>query len=395
MGKGGVSQIAAGGVFILGMLAFFACSDLGGLTAGNESGKDASADRKVANPDAAESEDGAIVCDEGKTACGALCSDLSNDSQNCGRCGHDCLGAKCVQGACEPITLASGLNIPQGIAIDKNDVYVTVYGSGDVIRIPKVGGPPQTITGDTLSPFGIALDLDGTGLAKKVVWGESRLSSSQLLYCTLPDCPTIGKVPAAEDVRYVAVSNGVAYWTQSGTGAGSVRKCSLSNCTQPTLVSNEIEAEGLAVHDAVVVITRRQVAGSARRMTTSGGGAIDLIPTLDNPTGITTDGTMVFVAVNGGSAIAKCPLLGCTGPSTFAFATSPHEVAMDAQNVYWGNGLASGGSIAYCAVAGCEGGKPKILVPDQKNPFGIAVDDKAIYWTNSSAQGSVMKIAKP
>ena len=156
-------------------------------------------------------------------------------------------------------------------------------------------------------------------------------------------------------------------------------------------------AWGVAVKDAVLVVGRRQTSGSVRRITTAGNGLVDLVTPLDNPEGLATDGQNVFVAVNSGSAIAKCPLLGCSGPPTFAFATYAHGVATDGSNVYWTNGLAKGGSVQWCPTSGCNG-DPRTLAPDQSNAADIVVDDEAVYWTNSvpkGSGGSVMKIAKP
>ena len=34
-------------------------------------------------------------------------ADTMNDAKNCGVCGHDCLGGKCLKGACQPIILAT------------------------------------------------------------------------------------------------------------------------------------------------------------------------------------------------------------------------------------------------------------------------------------------------
>ncbi len=370
-----------------------ACSDLGDLS-GGEDPPDAGEDRKIASPDASES-DSDVTCEPGKTACGSLCSDVTNDAQNCGRCDHDCLGAKCEAGRCQPFTLVAGLNIPQGIALDNTDVYFTVYGSGDVMRVAKTGGSPVTITTDTTSPHGIALDLDGTGAAKRIAWGERRGTSSQLLNCALPGCTVVTKVPATEDVRSVASAGGIIYYTQSTTTVGSIRKIAYGSAIPTVILEPEPGADAIFVRENFLLVAKKTKTGAVRRMTTGGGGAIDLIPTLDNPSGVITDGTSVFAAVNGGSQIAKCPLLGCTGSSTFALATYPHEIVIDDTNVYWSNGLANGGSIAYCPIAGCPDDKPIILVPDQKNPYGIAVDDKAVYYTTSSPSGALMKIAKP
>ena len=67
----------------------------------------------------------------------------------------------------------------------------------------------------------------------------------------------------------------------------------------------------------------------------------------------------------------------------------------DGVDVYWTNGLATGGSVVTCPIAGCNGTTPRVVAADQKNPYTIAFDEHAIYWTSSVPGGQVMKIAKP
>jgi hypothetical protein len=367
------------------------CSGLGGLSGGEDPpSQDAATDR--GSSEGGTLEDGGTGCTIGATACGGACVDLETDGKNCGRCGRDCLGAGCTKGACGVIPLVSGLNIPQHVALDDEYVYATVYAENKVIRVKKAGGAPEVISTDTSSPWGLALGLDAKGKATHVAWGEARLSASNFNICAVPTCGTQVKYQNPTAIRGVAVSGNFVYFAHEA----GVSFCNFPTCLAVTGVGGaEPDAHGLLVTSSnVLLFSRRQTMGKVRRMTTSGGGAIDLITPLDDPEGIATDGVNVFVAVNNGSQIAKCPLLGCNGPSTFAFATYPHHVATDGVNVYWGNGLANGGSIGWCPVGGC-GGSPKTLATDQKNPYGIAVDDQAVYWVNSGPGGGIFKIAKP
>ena len=104
----------------------FACSGLGGPSGGNDLPlSDAASDR---GGETGTLEDGGSSCGGGTTACGGgVCADLQSDGRNCGRCGRDGLGAGCANGACGVITLVSGLNIPQHIALDAEYVYATLY----------------------------------------------------------------------------------------------------------------------------------------------------------------------------------------------------------------------------------------------------------------------------
>ncbi|MBK6533091.1 MAG: hypothetical protein IPF99_26940 [Deltaproteobacteria bacterium] len=58
-------------------------------------------------------EDGSIACSTGRTFCGALCRDLSSDSNNCGSCHLACpSGQVCVAGMCSSRPLYHGWSSP-------------------------------------------------------------------------------------------------------------------------------------------------------------------------------------------------------------------------------------------------------------------------------------------
>ena len=45
--------------------------------------------------------DADAVCDPTLFSCGGFCVDLSNDSKNCGMCGHSCPSGQCKKGNCK------------------------------------------------------------------------------------------------------------------------------------------------------------------------------------------------------------------------------------------------------------------------------------------------------
>jgi len=58
-------------------------------------------------------EDGSLVCSTGRTLCGAMCRDLSSDSNNCGTCSQVCIsGQVCVAGLCSSMPLYHGWSSP-------------------------------------------------------------------------------------------------------------------------------------------------------------------------------------------------------------------------------------------------------------------------------------------
>jgi hypothetical protein len=72
------------------------------------------------------------VCTTGQTVCPNACSTLSNDGNNCGACGHSCLGGVCSNGSCLPVTLAKipATSRAAGLAVNSTTVFTTVPGNG-------------------------------------------------------------------------------------------------------------------------------------------------------------------------------------------------------------------------------------------------------------------------
>lgn len=79
----------------------------------------------------------------------------------------------------------------------------------------------------------------------------------------------------------------------------------------------------------------------------------------------------------------KVPLRGGTVTTLASDQSSPHDIAIDANNVYWTN--SAGGSVMKVSLAG---GAPTTLASGQSDPYGIAVDPASVYWTGG---GNVMK----
>ena len=95
---------------------------------------DAAAEPDVVSPSAdAPHDEGATVAEDASDASNdakdapvdvATCNPnfFSSDSHNCGRCGHDCLGAECKNGACQPILLLTSRAHPTSIVAADDQV---------------------------------------------------------------------------------------------------------------------------------------------------------------------------------------------------------------------------------------------------------------------------------
>lgn len=78
---------------------------------------------------------GGATCEDGLVACGGdVCDiDLDADPENCGSCGHDCLGGECEQGECQPVALHLEGNLFD-LAADEEFVFFST--DQTVERIP-------------------------------------------------------------------------------------------------------------------------------------------------------------------------------------------------------------------------------------------------------------------
>jgi hypothetical protein len=196
--------------------------------------------------------------------------------------------------------------------------------------------------------------------------------------------------------------SGNVFWTCEAADAGANVRYHPVNVGGPMdILAGEPGAYGIIYTgfggNGYLYFTRREAAGRVRRCLRDGSNPVDWVTGLQNPEGLTADFDTVWIADTDADRIARCPLqTGCgTTATTFAPAHHPHAVIADDKNVYWSNGLASGGSVSWCPKTGCPASGPGTLAANQPNPLGLLVDGEYVYWANSVAGGAVMRIRKP
>ena len=99
-----------------------------------------------------------VSCDSGFASCGGACvpaATFQTDANNCGSCGHGCIGGTCIGGACQPWLVASNVfvasdnyanNQPPPFATDGVKVAYVMSGGQDGfsdVEVPLAGGTPD------------------------------------------------------------------------------------------------------------------------------------------------------------------------------------------------------------------------------------------------------------
>jgi hypothetical protein len=272
--------------------------------------------------------------------CSGHCVNESNDSSNCGACGHNCEGGQCSGGKCQPATLATGIGA-SGLALDSANLYWIDTVMNNVVQLPLSGGSSVTLASGQVSLAGITVDANSV------------------------------------------------YWTAFGGGnlmMGTVMKCAIGGCAgnPQTLASDQINPSGIAVEGNNVYWG--EYTSSPVYSVPIGGGTPVAVTTMSNgqPAGLAVDSTDVYWVAPGGGTVNKCAIGGCgASPTTLVSGLSfPEYIALDANNVYWSE-LTTGGSVMKCAKSGCPSG-PTTLASGG-SPGSIVVVGSTVIWADSSS----------
>jgi hypothetical protein len=394
----------------------------GGGQDGSESGSGASSggDGAGSGGDVVTAGDGARdvvapACEAGLVPCGGACVDPQSDGANCGRCAHDCGGGGCTMGACQPFTIASGLNTPRDISVSGGNVYWTDHSaSGDVSVCPVTGctGMPQQLATGLQLASGIAVS--GSALVFGC-YGSTPPEGGANLGAGAFECDTSGcggMGPAALTsgpgaIVGVATDGVNAYWNDASLS--QVFSCAIGGCGgNPTQIAAGIGTPWYGITlDATNVYFAGRSDGNVYACPKAGcmgGTATPLVTGLTGPFGLAVDATDVYFTefdpnnLSTPGPVAKCALTGCASPTIVAAAqATPVGIAVDGSGVYWANqaaGNATAGTVAYCPKSGCPASGPTTLASGRNGPFLVALDADFVYWTETTG-GNVMRVAKP
>jgi hypothetical protein len=320
------------------------------------------------------------ACDGGFADCDGIfaggCSYTPNsDAQNCGICGHSCLGGACLAGRCQPVVVAgdplhdTGLGHVSSLVVLNGVLYGTsAFGSGGaVFAVPAMPAPgaltwlvqpgggvgAQALATDGASLFyaiseaggpeaaGIwNVRLDGSGNTLVVAGGTTSGGA-----CDLPGGG--GASAYGDQAGPIALDGGYLYWVRA---TSSDCAAPWPACRCPGVYRATTDGSGVAVYHA----------GTSSPAAFGGNYAGD--PIADS-------GTLYFAgrdahdAGNRVQAVTAAMFAGGAPPTTLTTTGNPSEVATDATHVYWigsSTTTACGGSTAcapgeHCGAGVCTG----------------------------------------
>src|SRR5206468_1326744 len=111
--------------------------------------------------------DTSTVADAPFTGDSGPCGDILTSGDNCGRCGHSCLGGACADGGCQPLAIRSNTS-PRNLAVDKDHVYWLEPKTNRVMQADKDGKNTLELAyGGPNNDYPLALAIDDAG----VYWG--------------------------------------------------------------------------------------------------------------------------------------------------------------------------------------------------------------------------------
>jgi len=362
----------------------------------------AASDSGVTQPDASSSDapsgaDGPI-CGKDELACGGTCTAIQTSPIHCGRCGHDCGGGTCTEGACDPIALGAVdplVEKPHGLVLGADVVYFTTYAvaspgdkGGRVLSVPKKGGGlvSEIAKGEGLPSYLTILNdrLFWTS------WTLGELRSAEITAGGVNGVTTRGSTPGISLFGITTDGSGVFVTMFTSNQVGRFEPSGDAGASPTAITSGEEEPRMLTT-DGTNLYWSNLHAIRARAI--SGGAVRDVVKGLQKGWSVNLRGGYLYYSDNvlGTIGRVKDPQSDPPGlPEPMADGFGGVKVmAVDDTAAYAGDQ----GKGRVMRVETTPPFKRSVVASGQQGPVAVALDDKFVYWVNSD-DGRVMKAAK-
>jgi hypothetical protein len=259
------------------------------------------------------------------------------------------------------------------------------------MRAPLAGGPAVTLASGLNSPEAVAVD------ATSVYWAEA----GSIAQVPLTGGFSVVLTPAAP-TAFAGVDAAGVYWFDFNRGAWMAVPLTggFANSIPGTMGSSVFSWAGaVVVAGTLYWPDQPNTAGHLLSVSTGGGNVTTLATLASGEYGqaLATDTTSIYFTTytsSGQGSVAKVPLGGGASTMLATGFARPYGIAVDAGFVYFTS--EQGGTVQKVPTTG---GAPAVLASGLLSPARLVADASALYWVNkgsgsASPDGSVMKLAK-
>lgn len=356
---------------------------------------------------------GGVTCMGAEIDCNGQCVDVTNHAENCGACGHSCLGGACNAGLCPVTDVVTGANATTLVEVDSTHIFYAA--AGDLLAQPKAGGSPfklnQTVNGLAFGANRLTLDTSHlywscgfTPSSGFVLKGSKSVAGQTQLYDQLGG---FGRpLPLIAGDLDANGNAGAVYWCVAGDGMSQpfVVKTGTGGSSSSVIgIMQSKFCAGIAL-DATHAYTTAPDTGEIYQTPLAGNTATVFEKGLVYPTEIVSDAENLYILAlgtyqNGGYPDGKVIRIPLAGGAPVELATSiPNliSIEVDAKMVYFTSAWTAGSSTADGKILAVPkgGGAIRTYANQEAQPQGIAVDGTHVYWADYGISGQGAGIRK-
>lgn len=361
---------------------------------------------------------GACTCeaDAGAVLCGTKCVDTLTDPSNCGTCGHICQYLStstgvCSGGACQPVVAAGGTGAIFDIIVTNSTLWWTQPGTSGQNNTGAIynkvfgsGSGNTPLVPGLQDPQGIAADLNN------IYWVDYNDNSINEVpqngdaMKVVVDWPAYGDAgmqlpPAYSNAIHIAVDANNIYWAANTLSGGiySVPIGSKATVTPTVIATGQSHPYGIVVVGGNVYWTNQGTStnppdGSICTAPVGGGTVTTLASGETNPWNIVSDGTNLYwTDYRNPGWVKQMPIGGGTPVTLASGQGSPYGIAYDESYVYWTSQVDN--TVNKIPIGGGDGGGPTQIAGQQSGPTAILATSKDLFWVNQTAN-QVIELTK-
>jgi hypothetical protein len=351
------------------------------------------------------------------------CETPVTTTTDCGRCGHACGGAACINGACQPQTLIQSIDTPTGMDVDGNGIY---FIADSVVQSCALSGCTSGIA-QLGTMFGGASGLVAANGSIAFFGTYSNMACVGAYLCPTTGCPSsntavvgggYSKSGCITFSQLAADGNDIyiAQYVPYGIGPTVTQCAGVSGATCSSQFNQKGIAAPIAVDGSYLYFQMAEDGGyNVAKCPVGTSCAAPAAPTtvttgIDATQMFTYGGLVYFVGslYSGGleaghGDLFTCATAGCANPTSLysGLHGQTQGLTADRDGVYF----TSGSGVYTCPLSGCGGAGARPIASGQASPSIIRTDSQFVYWVNQGQPGdgssafapgtaSIMRVAK-